>query len=174
MVDRYIEQDYVHADQLVRQVFRSTAPFQWSEVIDLEPSDSATRRIHAERSEFGITAGITVPIYDSKGYAGVVGLAGPQSIDWRSSTSLTVASVFFHNRLATLDRGRLQSDDLLTSREIECLKWAAEGKSDWEIGQILRISAKTVNYHIENVKRKFGVPTRVQAVVSAFRYGKLT
>ena len=30
-----------------------------------------------------------------------------------------------------------------------------------------------LNYHIENVKRKFGVPTRVQAIVSAFRHGKI-
>ena len=78
-----------------------------------------------------------------------------------------------HNRLATLLRAQILPDDLLTTREIECLNWAAEGKSDWEIGQILHISSKTVNYHIENIKRKFGVPTRVQAIVSAFRYGKL-
>ena len=61
----------------------------------------------------------------------------------------------------------------MTERELECLRWAAAGKSDWEIGQILLISAKTVNYHIENAKRKFGVATRVQAIVCALRYGRL-
>jgi len=49
----------------------------------------------------------------------------------------------------------------------------AAGKSDWQIGQILSISNKTVNYHVENVKRKFGVATRIQAVVAAMRQGRL-
>ena len=55
----------------------------------------------------------------------------------------------------------------LTFRETEILCWIARGKSDWEIGEILQISSKTVNFHVENAKRKFGVPTRVQAVLVA-------
>jgi hypothetical protein len=47
------------------------------------------------------------------------------------------------------------------------LSWIAEGKSDWQIGKILGISRKTVNYHIENVKRKFGVASRIQALMAA-------
>lgn len=171
--DRYIEQGYVNSDEVVRRVFRSTDPYSWSDVIENEPSGSLTRRIHVERLDFGAKEGFIVPIYDSKGYTGIVGLAGDEALEPRSRATLTVASVLLHNRLVTLSRARIQSDDLLTTREVECLRWAAEGKSDWEIGQILHISSKTVNYHIENVKRKFGVPTRVQAVVSAFRYGKL-
>lgn len=61
----------------------------------------------------------------------------------------------------------------LTNREMEVLSWIASGKSDWQIGQILKISQKTVNYHVENVKRKYGVATRVQAVVEAMRQGTL-
>lgn len=45
--------------------------------------------------------------------------------------------------------------ELFTAREIEILHWIARGKSDWEIGEILQISAKTVNFHVENSKRKF-------------------
>jgi DNA-binding CsgD family transcriptional regulator len=61
----------------------------------------------------------------------------------------------------------------LTQREREVLCWIAQGKSDWQIGQILRISAKTVNYHAENAKRKLGVATRIQAVLAAIRSGAL-
>ena len=53
----------------------------------------------------------------------------------------------------------------LSNREREVLQWAAVGKSDWEIGEILSISEKTANAHIENVKRKYGVTSRVHAVV---------
>ncbi len=53
------------------------------------------------------------------------------------------------------------------------LSWVAAGKSDWAIGQILKISGKTVNFHVENAKRKFGVGTRIQAVVAAMRRGMI-
>jgi DNA-binding CsgD family transcriptional regulator len=67
---------------------------------------------------------------------------------------------------ATATNGNLQ---MLTQREREILAWIAEGKSDWQIGQILNISSKTVNYHVENAKRKFAVATRIQAVIAALR-----
>jgi DNA-binding CsgD family transcriptional regulator len=59
----------------------------------------------------------------------------------------------------------------VTARESEILVWVAAGKSDWAIGQILQISGKTVNFHVENAKRKLGVGTRVQAVLMAMRSG---
>ncbi len=59
----------------------------------------------------------------------------------------------------------------LNDREIEVLSWIAEGKSDWEIGSILGISPKTVNYHVENAKRRCRVATRMQLIVMALRNG---
>jgi DNA-binding CsgD family transcriptional regulator len=61
----------------------------------------------------------------------------------------------------------------LTPREAQVLNWIATGKSDWQIGQILDISNKTVNYHAENLKRKYGVATRIQMVVAAVRDGQI-
>ena len=60
-----------------------------------------------------------------------------------------------------------------TAREIEVLGWIASGKSDWQIGQILNISDKTVNFHVENMKRKCGVATRIQVVVLAVQHGAI-
>ena len=59
----------------------------------------------------------------------------------------------------------------VTARESEILAWVAAGKSDWAIGCILKISGKTVNFHVENAKRKLGVGTRIQAVIAALRIG---
>ncbi len=61
----------------------------------------------------------------------------------------------------------------VTVRESEILAWVAAGKSDWAIGRILNISDKTVNFHVENAKRKLGVGTRIQAVIVALRIGLL-
>lgn len=61
----------------------------------------------------------------------------------------------------------------LTSREMQVLCWISAGKSDWEIGKILHIAAKTVNFHAQNAKKKLGVSTRVQAAIMAVSAGLL-
>jgi DNA-binding response OmpR family regulator len=55
----------------------------------------------------------------------------------------------------------------LAQREIETLTWAARGKSSAEIGQILGLSKRTVDFHIDNARSKLGVATRTQAVIKA-------
>jgi DNA-binding CsgD family transcriptional regulator len=52
----------------------------------------------------------------------------------------------------------------LTAREAEVLRWVAAGKSDAQIGAILRISARTVQKHLQNVYDKLGVENRTAAV----------
>jgi len=44
----------------------------------------------------------------------------------------------------------------LTGREAQCLAWVSEGKSDWDISEILSISQWTVHEHIERAKSKLG------------------
>jgi len=48
----------------------------------------------------------------------------------------------------------------LTKRELECLHWVAQGKTSWEIAQILGISERTVNFHINNSLAKSGCANR--------------
>lgn len=59
----------------------------------------------------------------------------------------------------------------LTTREREVLHWVLAGKSDWEIASILDLSSKTINFHVQNAKRKLGTQSRLQAIVVAVRYG---
>jgi DNA-binding response OmpR family regulator len=55
----------------------------------------------------------------------------------------------------------------LREREVETLTWAARGKTFAEIGQILSLSRRTVEFHLENARRKLGVATRTQALIKA-------
>ena len=57
----------------------------------------------------------------------------------------------------------------LTKREAEVLHWIACGKTNREIGQILDISPRTVNKHLEQVFRKVGVENRTAAAAVALR-----
>ncbi len=55
----------------------------------------------------------------------------------------------------------------LSEREVECLTWAARGKTSTEIAQIIGTSKRNVDFHIETACRKLNVATRVQAAVKA-------
>ena len=58
---------------------------------------------------------------------------------------LQLMAMYFHAHVRRKLLGdRRIGEALLSPRELECLEWAAEGKSAWEIGQILGISRYTV------------------------------
>jgi len=59
----------------------------------------------------------------------------------------------------------------LTPREIEILRFAADGKPDKEIAQTLQISVNTVRNHIQNILRKLEVDNREDAVWRARHRG---
>ncbi len=61
----------------------------------------------------------------------------------------------------------------LTPRQMEIATWLIAGKTDWEIGEILQISPKTVNFHVENIKRTYGVRSRNQFVAAIVYDGGL-
>ena len=61
----------------------------------------------------------------------------------------------------------------LTARELEVLKWTAEGKTAWEVGQILGISDQTVTRHITSAMHRLGCVNKVQVVAKALRLGLL-
>jgi two-component system, NarL family, response regulator len=61
----------------------------------------------------------------------------------------------------------------LSPREIEVLKWIAEGKSNKEIATLLFISEGTVKTHVLSIHEKLGVGDRTEAVVTAIKRGIL-
>ena len=60
---------------------------------------------------------------------------------------------------------------LLSGREAEALAWSARGKTSAEIAGILGLTKRTVDFHIENARRKLGVATRIEAAVKAAAAG---
>jgi DNA-binding CsgD family transcriptional regulator len=61
----------------------------------------------------------------------------------------------------------------MTKRELECIKWAAEGKTSWEISQLLNISQRTVDFHFANCITKTDSINRQQAIVKCVLNGQL-
>jgi len=79
-----------------------------------------------------------------------------------------VLAAILANRLARVARSAAALPPVdLSDREIEALTWSARGKTSQEIAQILSLSKRTVDFHIENARQKLGVATRVEAAVRA-------
>lgn len=76
---------------------------------------------------------------------------------------------------AKITRGRqtMPADCKLTKREVECLRWAAVGKTDREISLILSRSHATVRFHIQNAGDKLDAVNRSQTIFKAAQLGYL-
>jgi DNA-binding CsgD family transcriptional regulator len=114
--------------------------------------------------------GWIVPLTSESGARGVLVVSGADP-----DLSPLACSVIHLLSLLAFCKGELaavpapQTKGRLTGREIECLRLVARGKTDREIAQILSVSPRTARFHVENVKTKLRVDTRVQAVAEAIR-----
>jgi DNA-binding CsgD family transcriptional regulator len=62
---------------------------------------------------------------------------------------------------------KASGQSVLTVREQDILKWIYLGKSNFEIGAILKISPLTVKNHVQKILRKLNVVNRTQAIGKA-------
>lgn len=67
------------------------------------------------------------------------------------------------------DTQSLKHQFSVTGREADVLLWIANGKTNREIGQILEMSPRTVNKHLEQIFKKLGVENRTSAAAAAIK-----
>jgi DNA-binding CsgD family transcriptional regulator len=125
----------------------------------------------------GVGAGIVAPAYRASGAIGVVIWASPDTdvavpaIFAERAEALHALALKFTSAYDDALAGTTEAPVKLTRREIHCLKWAAAGKTDQEIGEIVGISLPTVRFHINNASEKMHVMGRSQAVRRAATLG---
>lgn len=112
-------------------------------------------RMLALRQETGATC--TLELGDVQLECAMLSPIGPDELLFR-----------LNERRATEDTAVLQQLGL-TAREAEVLLWLSRGKANREIGQILGISPRTVNKHLEQIFIKMGVENRASAAARAAR-----
>jgi LuxR family quorum sensing-dependent transcriptional regulator len=135
--------------------------------------------IHGEKSrafmdtiiDFNLAHGVMVPVPGQHGSVGYAWMADGDDI-MRLLPVLEPIAISAFYRLRTLVDAPLAVVKL-SEREREILKWTALGKTAWDIGEILQISNRTVEWHIAQSMKKLGAVTRTQAVILAIQYGLL-
>jgi LuxR family transcriptional regulator, quorum-sensing system regulator CciR len=177
-VRHYSESGHYRIDPVFRYADERMLPFHWDDVEFRTSLTNAQREILLQAQRHGIAHGFTVPIHPpgmQTASCSVVPDSG--AIDRYSYQAVfTMACFMFDEMLQRSARaeGSGTRSVQLSERERQCLELAAQGKDDWSIGSLLRISERTAHNHIERAKRRLGVCTRVQVIVHALNEGQIS
>jgi LuxR family quorum sensing-dependent transcriptional regulator len=167
--DFYIHECFYPVDHIATYARTAVEPFRFSDA-SYHPTQSrdCERYMQALRS-YGIGEGLIVPLGRPNRVPVGVWLAG-ESPDLHDSAIqiIHLIALFAASKARALARRRREGKPpLLTVRECEVLTWAAQGKTAWEIGMILRIAKRTVDEHTRSAACKLGAANKTQAVVLA-------
>jgi DNA-binding CsgD family transcriptional regulator len=169
--DHYLREHYERVDPVIVQALSATEPFEWGQGFTARGLSKPQCALLDEAAQFGIRCGFTVPVHDSRGSVAAVTFATDerrpafQRCIEQNQSVLQLMAMYFHAHVRRrLSINRVIDGVALSPRELECLEWAAQGKSAWEIGRLLNISRRTAAFHLDNAKMKFGVRTICQAV----------
>jgi LuxR family transcriptional regulator, quorum-sensing system regulator BjaR1 len=163
----YTREHYGAVDPVLRRACSTEDPFEWSEARYDPERDPAAHMVMTRAAEFGLADGYCIPLNRDRGGA-VISMAGEQpDLSTAAKHAMQLISVYTHNRLRVLTRSKPRRRDLLTARECEVLRWAAHGKTAWEISVILRIAERTVKFHLIEASKKLGAVNRTAAVAKA-------
>jgi LuxR family quorum-sensing system transcriptional regulator CciR len=152
------------------ELTRTTVPFTFDELWSRYGGSEQAAQILHEHEEAGLKALYCVPLRSPRNTVACMMFGSDQKIEIGADSRAALRMVA-HCTDIRLHPPLQRPLPRLSERERECLEWVARGKSDHDIADILQISAKTVNFHIEAVKRKYEVSSRTAAVAMAARAG---
>lgn len=172
----YENNHYTHKDPLINHCQYSIEPILWDEHVFNKTPDLLK---HVQ--SIGLKYGWSQSVHDAKGAVSILSVG-------RSHTPLTVEE--FNEKAADIlwlcnqlhivmisqfsPAGRVTHPvSRLSIREVEVLKWTAEGKTASDIAMILSLTTRTVNFHISSAMQKMGANNKTSAVVIATKSGLL-
>jgi LuxR family transcriptional activator of conjugal transfer of Ti plasmids len=173
----YLDEGALVHDPVRMRAARAHTPFAWSTDIALHFTQ-AQQQLYTRLRCRGIHAGVAAPVQD---YA-----AGPAYLSLYSlypdeaeqsareqGAALAFAAAAFHERakasMAACHPAAAGAS--LTPREVECLRLAALGWSGPESAAALRVTTRTIEFHLGNACEKLGAPNKVRAVALAVGWG---
>lgn len=166
----YIKEEYNRIDPAFRMCRRTTKPFIWADAPYDPEREPRTLEFVRRVADFGLARGLVVPIPRNAGRPGVVWFGGSNpELNVRTLPDLHCLALYAFEKLRQISGPAYEQKPLLTPREREVLTWVAQGKTAWQIGEILGISKRTVDEHTQTAVAKLGATNRTHAVVLAIR-----
>lgn len=175
-VSHYFERTYQTVDPVLAYCGKHIIPIAWQNLKPL--TTGAAKQMMLEAGDFGLKSGITMPVHSPRGEMGILSLTVNQSA--KTSLDVTESALpyiqifagYLHEAVRRVFN--LVEDPKppqLTVRDQECLRWAADGKTSWEIAKLLSVSERTINFHMNNAMLKLNVTNRQHAVAKVTLQG---
>lgn len=175
---RYESKLYIHYDPVVAVARQSRLPFFWNNGGFIQPYRKAQQKVFHEAGNYGINNGYSIPIAGRSGDCGLFSVAANQErtlldVMGPSGHLVYLLGLQVHDHLLFLTSRPTTGEPGvdLTARELECLKWAAEGLTTDQIADRVMISSATVNYHFSKIVTKLDAANRHHAAIKAVRMG---
>lgn len=174
-LQQYSAENFARIDPVFLAARIMTAPFYWDECLSKMRLDREQKRVLAEGAAYGLASGLTIPLRSPDVIPASCSLvASADGVDPLHMAHTLMVVIYGHGAVhRRLNPNALVKPVVLPSRERECLTLAGRGKSDWAIGELLGINARTAHNSIERAKKRYGVSHRVQAVVRAVFDGQI-
>jgi LuxR family quorum sensing-dependent transcriptional regulator len=176
-VDHYLEKNYVVRDPVMTELRNTLNPYTWGDVRARRDLSKAEKAIIDEAREFDARDGMVIPIATIAGSLSLFCPCGREpDLSERARAALEMIGIYSQHALkrAVIRAQREEAAHTpLTPRELEILQRCKDGKSRPEIGEILSISPKTVEFHLRGIMDKLGASNQVSAVVIALQRGLL-
>jgi LuxR family quorum sensing-dependent transcriptional regulator len=167
----YSEAGFSDANFVTRHARRAAAPFSW-----LSVGRRNGREVQLEHAlaDLGYPDGVAAPVHAER-YCGLTSIAFErlEALTDEERSAIGLAATTLHQRMRALTPPRLVEMPALSRRERDCLCLVADGKSDWQIGEILGVAETTVLTHVQSARRKLGARSRAQAVALCIMAGLL-
>jgi DNA-binding CsgD family transcriptional regulator len=163
-------------DPVMQHCKRHSRPIMWDQQTYVR---GGVPGMWEEQARFGMRNGVAMALHlpDGKHFFLGVDRHTPLPGDADALTRLVADLQLFavhaqEAALRVLLPPALQPDlPALTPRELETLRWTMDGKTAWEVGNILGITERTAVLHVSNAMHKLGCSTKHQAVLKALRLG---
>jgi DNA-binding CsgD family transcriptional regulator len=176
----YAARKFSLVDPVTRQVLTSRTPFFWSDVTAKLDRRLPPQQMMDQAADAGLGDGIGIPLRGEGPELVGVGIARsslpaserskPQDYNFLGGAYLLSTCLHETYRDLIVKSARAA----FSRREHDILSWAAEGKTDDEIGMILHISTRTVRFHLTNIFKKMGANGRTYAIAKAVRQHIIT
>lgn len=177
-IKTYFESGFQSQDPVVRYCFENVTPIRWDQLLKLDDYRTPTaEHILGQAAQAGLAHGLSIPLRSHTGDFAIFSLAtaSGEDIDTRFEKLLPMAHAFSIELFGTVMRININNStrekDNLTPREVECLFWACEGKTTWEISKIIDVTERTVIFHLTSATKKLGAVNRQHAVAKAMTSG---
>jgi DNA-binding CsgD family transcriptional regulator len=169
-LELYLRENFVSVDPSIRHCKKVVLPFSYRDApYDATREPRAVEVVNRAR-DFGVCNGFIFPIPGPIGSIGDMWVGGTDDpLSKGDELAVQMLALYAFYKIQQLIHPKAGAKVKLSEREREVLTWVAAGKTAWEIGELLNISQRTVEWHIQHAAQKLGARNRMQAVVIAAR-----